>query len=88
MDCDEGPMAAYPISANDLSAAPVDSRSRAAGVNAPVTCGACGCRLEATAARDGSIVYRHFGGASGRDARGCSVACTGDDHDAQGETLH
>ncbi len=81
-------MAAYPISANDLSAAPAESPSRAAGVNAPVTCSACGCRLDATVARDGSIVYRHFGSASGRDARGCAVACTGADHDVQGEILH
>jgi hypothetical protein len=39
-------------------------------------CAACGCRLEY---RDGGL--RHFaGGAPGRDARGCSIACAGDIH--------
>jgi hypothetical protein len=35
-----------------------------------VVCDACGCRLSENG--DG---YRHFEGASGRDARGCSVGC-------------
>lgn len=50
----------------------------------PVTCAACGCRLEAsTGARDGE--YRHFGETLGeRDARGCRVACVGLVHDADG----
>lgn len=50
----------------------------------PVTCEACGCRLEASSgARDGE--YRHFGGGlDGRDARGCTVECVGLVHDATG----
>jgi hypothetical protein len=37
---------------------------------APVTCVACGCRLE----RRGDEWW-HFGGRGERDARGCIVAC-------------
>lgn len=49
----------------------------------PVTCSACGCRLEALAgARDGE--YRHFAGFQGRDARGCTVDCVSLVHDANG----
>lgn len=42
-----------------------------AGRLAPVTCVACGCRLERRA--DGR--WWHFSPAAGRDARGCIVAC-------------
>ena len=38
---------------------------------APITCVACGCRLEQRA--DGT--WWHFGGRGERDARGCIVAC-------------
>jgi hypothetical protein len=39
---------------------------------APVTCVACGCRLER---HDGSDAWWHFAGVEGRDARGCIVGC-------------
>ncbi|HEY6608698.1 MAG TPA: hypothetical protein VI277_05825 [Candidatus Limnocylindria bacterium] len=38
---------------------------------APVTCVACGCRLE----RHADDSWWHFSGSTGRDARGCIVAC-------------
>ena len=49
----------------------------------PVTCAACGCRLQAsTGAQDGE--YKHFGGFDGRDARGCRVDCVTLVHDTDG----
>jgi hypothetical protein len=47
---------------------------------APVTCVACGCRLERHA--DGS--WWHFSGRGERDARGCIVACAEQPHYAPG----
>lgn len=44
-------------------------------VGGAVVCDACGCRL----AEDGNA-YRHYAGATGRDARGCSVECLERDH--------
>jgi len=52
------------------------------GQSAPVTCSACGCRLEAT---DGT--WRHFNPLGGRDARGCRVACVDAVHDETGHPL-
>jgi hypothetical protein len=46
------------------------------GRRAPVTCVACGCRLERRA--DGT--WWHFGGHGDRDARGCIVACAEQPH--------
>lgn len=52
----------------------------------PVTCAACGCRLEAsTGAKDGE--YRHFGRFGGRDARGCNVPCVDAVHDSTGRPV-
>jgi len=49
----------------------------------PVTCAACGCRLEAASgARDGE--YHHFRPFNGRDARGCRVDCVELVHDSTG----
>jgi hypothetical protein len=48
----------------------------------PVTCAACGCRLD----RDGAA-WVHFGRLGGRDARGCRVDCVDLDHDANGRVL-
>jgi hypothetical protein len=51
-----------------LAAAPVVD-----GRLAPVTCAACGCRLDA---RDAEGTWVHFEGArAGTDARGCRVSC-------------
>ena len=43
---------------------------------APVTCVACGCRLEQRADR----TWWHFNGHDNRDARGCIVACAEQPH--------
>ncbi len=46
-----------------------------------LTCGTCGCRLTPrTSLADGGMqgpdaAWRHFPGANGRDARGCTVEC-------------
>ena len=52
------------------------------GQRAPVTCLACGCRLE----RDATAMdaWRHFGALGGRDARGCRPACVDLAHDERG----
>jgi hypothetical protein len=53
------------------------------GQIAPVTCGACGCRLESVGI-SGQESWFHFGRMGGRDARGCRVACVELAHDADG----
>lgn len=48
----------------------------------PVTCEACGCRLQPSlGARE---AWFHFAPMGGRDARGCRVACVERAHDAHG----
>jgi hypothetical protein len=49
----------------------------------PVTCAACGCRLQGVGP-EGAQAYFHFGGSNGRDARGCRVECAELVHDARG----
>jgi hypothetical protein len=56
------------------------------GQGAPVTCAACGCRLEHMSASDASTWF-HFGRFAGRDARGCRVHCVDAAHDASGIPL-
>jgi hypothetical protein len=51
----------------------------------PITCSACGCRLERAA--DGEEVWFHFAPLGGRDARGCRVACVDAPHNARGVAL-
>ena len=53
------------------------------GQLAPVTCAACGCRLEADEST-GSDGWFHFGRLGGRDARGHRIACVDAEHDAAG----
>jgi hypothetical protein len=53
------------------------------GQRAPVTCAACGCRLEEVAAGG----WFHFGRFGGRDARGCRVGCAEAQHDATGQVM-
>ena len=53
------------------------------GQSAPVTCTACGCRLEEIAPES----WFHFGRFGGRDARGCRVGCAEAEHDARGLAL-
>lgn len=61
----------------------VSGREAAGG---PVTCSACGCRLE-RGSRNGSAAWYHFAPMAGRDARGCKVDCAGEAHDASGRAL-
>jgi hypothetical protein len=49
----------------------------------PVTCTACGCRLQ----RSTADTYRHFSPMAGRDARGCKVECADAPHDRTGRAL-
>jgi hypothetical protein len=56
------------------------------GQSAPVTCAACGCRLEHVTASEPATWF-HFGRFAGRDARGCRVACVDLAHDATGLEL-
>jgi hypothetical protein len=53
------------------------------GRAAPVTCAACGCRLEGTSPG----AWYHFGSHAGRDAQGCLVACADQAHDHRGRVL-
>jgi hypothetical protein len=55
------------------------------GHGAPVTCAACGCRLQAVGAPD-SVAWFHFNPLAGRDARGCVVPCADAAHDVAGQT--
>lgn len=48
-----------------------------------LTCSACGCRLtarERTAGIGPDAAWRHFSGGTGRDARGCRLACVDEPH--------
>ena len=55
----------YPVfDTSGLAEAPVSHAG-------PVTCSACGCRLQRSA--DGGVGWFHFAPMAGRDARGCRV---------------
>jgi hypothetical protein len=56
------------------------------GRAAPVTCSACGCRLDLSETHDG-VEWAHFGPIAGRDARGCRVPCADAAHDTEGRPL-
>ena len=56
------------------------------GQTAPVTCAACGCRLEASGTAD-EAPWFHFGRLGGRDARGDRPACIEAPHDRFGRAL-
>ncbi len=64
---------------------PVHRMERAVrdGQHAPVTCTACGCRLESSGTAD-EAPWFHFGRLGGRDARGCRTACVDAPHDRGG----
>jgi hypothetical protein len=49
----------------------------------PVTCAACGCRLQPVGPSDVAAWF-HFGSLGGRDARGCRVDCSDMAHDSSG----
>jgi hypothetical protein len=65
---------------------PSDSDVRSSAVRdgrlAPVTCIACGCRLD-----DAGDGFVHFRGFAGRDARGCRIDCAEAMHDADGRPV-
>ncbi len=68
---------------------PTDSAARPVvavrdGRGAPVTCAACGCRLQAVG-HSGDEAWFHFNPLAGRDARGCRVDCADAAHDASGQ---
>lgn len=48
----------------------------------PITCAACGCRLQRSA--DGQEDWYHYAPLGGHDARGCRVRCVDAAHDARG----
>ena len=52
------------------------------GHEAPVTCAACGCRLEAS-----GDAWFHFNPIAGRDARGCRIGCADAAHDTSGRAV-
>src|SRR5699024_1416658 len=54
---------------------------------APVTCVACGCRLEQRSGRDGWFHFESHDGRDGRDARGCIVECAERAHYSTGTIL-
>jgi hypothetical protein len=56
------------------------------GQLAPVTCEACGCRLDAVSS-GGDTAWFHFRPMAGRDARGCRVACASSAHDGTGRAI-
>jgi len=53
------------------------------GRAAPVTCSACGCRLDLSETSSG-VAWAHFNPIAGRDARGCRVPCSDASHAANG----
>lgn len=67
---------------------PQPRRTRAVrdGQTAPVTCAACGCRLEASGTADAAPWF-HFGRMAGRDARGCRPSCVEAAHDRNGQPI-
>ena len=67
----------HPSDSRDLPLAVRD------GQGAPVTCAACGCRLDDL----GGGKFAHFQPMGGRDARGCRVECVDRLHDTRGRAL-
>lgn len=49
----------------------------------PVTCAACGCRLEAVE-DGGGVAWFHYGRLAGKDARGDRPGCIDEAHDTGG----
>jgi hypothetical protein len=70
----------------DMNALPRFESSVRDGQVAPVTCAACGCRLEASGTAD-EAPWFHFGRLGGRDARGDRTACIEAPHDRSGQPI-
>jgi hypothetical protein len=66
----------------------IQARERAVrdGQTAPVTCAACGCRLEPSGTAD-EAPWFHFGRLGGRDARGDRPSCIDAAHDRSGHPI-
>jgi hypothetical protein len=67
----------------EMNSLPRPERAVRNGQSAPVTCAACGCRLEASGTADDAPWF-HFGRLGGSDARGCRPACIDAAHDRGG----
>jgi hypothetical protein len=67
----------------EMNSLPSSERAVRDGQLAPVTCAACGCRLEASGTAD-EAPWFHFGRLGGRDARGCRPVCVEAPHDRGG----
>ncbi len=61
---------------------PVAQKAVRDGQHAPVTCAACGCRLDAV-----DDAWVHFNPLAGRDARGCRIDCADAAHDVTGKPI-
>ncbi len=70
----------------EMNASPRTDRAVRDGHLAPVTCAACGCRLDASGTSDDAAWF-HFGRLGGRDARGCRPACVEAAHDRSGQPV-
>ena len=67
----------------DMNSVKVKERAVRDGQTAPVTCAACGCRLEPSGTAD-EAPWFHFGRLGGRDARGDRPICIDAPHDRSG----
>jgi hypothetical protein len=67
----------------EMNSLPRLERAVRDGQLAPVTCAACGCRLDASGTAD-EAPWFHFGRLGGRDARGCRPDCVESAHDRSG----
>ena len=70
----------------EMNELPLVQRAVRDGQIVPVTCTACGCRLEASGTAD-EAPWFHFGRLGGRDARGCRTACVDAAHDREGRAI-
>jgi hypothetical protein len=70
----------------EMNSLPSSERAVRDGQLAPVTCAACGCRLEASGTAD-EAPWFHFGRLGGRDARGCRPLCVEAAHDRRGNAI-
>jgi hypothetical protein len=70
----------------ELNPQPRRLRAVRDGQIVPVTCAACGCRLEPSGTADAAPWF-HFFRLGGRDARGCRPACVEAPHDRSGQAI-
>ena len=70
----------------DMNSIQLGERAVRDGQTAPVTCAACGCRLEPSGTADDAPWF-HFGRLGGRDARGDRPECIDAAHDRGGRPI-